>query len=816
MVKFPFSAILFCALTIAVSSSASANEALKKINGLVEGGRYSEAERLINKQVERKLEGREGEQVRYIQAWIQFRAGQYDKSLELIAESLKQNSLLEEEFRTLRAENLEKQSRWEEMLAEDKRIVEMAPNFYLRSEANLRTGRAYRAQGKVKEAQKIFTSLEKRARGTPEYPDVMIELAKTQRQMKNSSSACRWLRRLYKSHPTHPVTKEWGPDLVSNEFDGQRTGCTNTRGEFRDRLRALLFAGEEDKARKEVQEVAGALAEEDRASSDELRAWFLLQSGFPDEAYQLLEPSAPKKKNDADFLSVFASAAARSGNNPAAVGAYHRIWEMAPNKERGRKALYQSAFLSYQFRDYDGASRRFTEFIQKYPRSGLSRDARWNLAWITYLKGDFSEARKRFETIAKNRASSALREKARYWIAMSHIRQDRPDLAKPYLETVAEDKSGSYYGLLARQRLAKLPPTVAPKVDDLPPMMTPRTWGPLGSTSVLLPSADGWMISSGSVSEESESEESLAIEAQSPGDEVAESSSDEEASSDLVQETGRSEIAEEPPVPTKPPANARRIERARALIAMDRIDEARWELFEIERKTSSRDEMKTLIALYEEAGQWHRSSNIAFFRFASQRLNQGMTSAKDLWESAFPKAYEEAVSSSAKRYDLPPEFVWGIMRAESRYRKDAVSPVGALGLMQIMPGTGRRIASLVGDRGFSPPQLLQPETAVRMGSFYLRRLSNQFGNSIPLAAAGYNAGPHRVHSWLMAFGNLDYDEFVEHIPFLETREYVRRVVANALTYSELYDGTKNLVDLVGAVKAKGRPELAKKENWDPL
>nr|HRO68273.1 tetratricopeptide repeat protein [Pseudobdellovibrionaceae bacterium] len=310
MVKFPFSSILWGCLTLLIVSSASANEALKKITELVESGRYSEAERLINKQVERKLEGREGEQVRYLQAWIPFRAGQYDKSLRFIEESLKPNALLEEEFRTLRAENLERQSKWDEMLVEDKKIVEMAPNFYLRSEANLRTGRAYRAQGKIKEAQKIFTSLEKRARGTPEYPDVMIELAKTQRQMKNSSSACRWLRRLYKTHPTHPVTKEWGPDLAANEFDGQRTSCTNTRAEFRDRLRALLFAGEEDKARKEVQEVAGALAEEDRASSDELRAWFLLQSGFPDEAYQLLEPSAPKKKNDADFLSVFASAAA--------------------------------------------------------------------------------------------------------------------------------------------------------------------------------------------------------------------------------------------------------------------------------------------------------------------------------------------------------------------------------------------------------------------------------------------------------------------------------------------------------------------------
>lgn len=814
----PQKVLLFFLFALLSTAPAVASEGSKRVVELVAEKRLSEAEKLTQKELAKKdLPEREKAQLQYFHVLIPLMAGEPEKSLERVNEVLKSsNLLLEEDLRGLRSQALEKMKKLEDMIEEDKRILAMDPNFLLRSEAQLRTGRAYREQGKITEARKIFTALERRARGTPEHPDVMIELARTERMQKNTAASCRWLRDLYRRHPIHPQLKDWGPDLASNEFDGKPTGCTNTRGQFRDRLRALLWAAEEDKARREVHEVAALVATSDRIAGDELRAWFLLQSGYPDEAFQLLEPSAPQKKNDSEFLSVFASAAARSGNNSAAVAAFHRMWELAPNLERGRKSLYQSAFLSYQFRDYDGASRRFSEFIKKYPRSGLARDARWNLAWITYLKGDFNQARSRFEEILKMRNASSLREKARYWIAMTHYRQDRPDLAKEILESVADGGSGSYYSTLARERLKRLPAIEAPQTE-LASANAFRSWGPLQSTPILLSAVDGWNVSvtpPAGLPEESESEESLAAETERPAD-IADAESDEESTSDLVQETGRSEVVEEAR-PVKSPANSRRFERARALIALQRIDEARWELYEIERKTSNRDELRILIGLYEEAGQWHRSSAIAHLRFASERVKQGMMGARGLWVSAYPQAYGEAVRSSAKRYNLPEEFVWGIMRAESRYRKDAVSPVGALGLMQIMPGTGRRLADLMGDRKFNTPNLLEPEVAVRMGSYYLRRLSNQFGDSLPLTAAAYNAGPHRVHSWLVSFGGLDYDEFVEHIPFLETREYVRRVMANALTYAELYQTETKLADLVAPVKAKGRPEFAKKENWDPL
>ena len=127
------------------------------------------------------------------------------------------------------------------------------------------------------------------------------------------------------------------------------------------------------------------------------------------------------------------------------------------------------------------------------------------------------------------------------------------------------------------------------------------------------------------------------------------------------------------------------------------------------------------------------------------------------------------------------------MRAESHYRPEAKSPVGAAGLMQIMPFTGERVASqLLGQTGFKAIDLLDPEINVRYGARYLQRLHEKFGGSLPLVAASYNAGPHRVQAWLKGFGALRMDEFIEHIPFVETRNYVKKVTRNFQIYRLLY------------------------------
>ena len=126
------------------------------------------------------------------------------------------------------------------------------------------------------------------------------------------------------------------------------------------------------------------------------------------------------------------------------------------------------------------------------------------------------------------------------------------------------------------------------------------------------------------------------------------------------------------------------------------------------------------------------------------------------------------------------------MRAETIFRADAISPVGARGLMQVMPRTGRKLASLMGTEFSEVEDLLKPEVSVKYGSFYLQRLMKKFKGNISLSAAAYNGGPHRVHSWMNSFGGLDMDEFIEHIPYLETRNYVKKVTKYYAIYHLLY------------------------------
>ena len=122
---------------------------------------------------------------------------------------------------------------------------------------------------------------------------------------------------------------------------------------------------------------------------------------------------------------------------------------------KGKEALYQSAFLSYQFQDYDGASRRFKEFIKNFGGSGLAKDAAWNLAWIRYLKGDYQGSLKAFNKLSKVRSSN-LRDRVRYWTAMSYLRQGNIDSARDIFESLARDKLLGYYAVAAQNRLAKI------------------------------------------------------------------------------------------------------------------------------------------------------------------------------------------------------------------------------------------------------------------------------------------------------------------------------------------------------------------------
>jgi soluble lytic murein transglycosylase len=150
----------------------------------------------------------------------------------------------------------------------------------------------------------------------------------------------------------------------------------------------------------------------------------------------------------------------------------------------------------------------------------------------------------------------------------------------------------------------------------------------------------------------------------------------------------------------------------------------------------------------------------------------------------FPVDYWDLIRSYAGRHGLDPYLLAALIAQESTFDAGIRSPARAVGLMQLMPATARRYASILKMR-YTTAMLRNPESNIRLGTAYLSDLIEEFGQ-LHLALAGYNAGEGRVRAWLAERGRLDQDEFVDDIPFAETQNYVKRILGTAEDYRRLY------------------------------
>ena len=185
------------------------------------------------------------------------------------------------------------------------------------------------------------------------------------------------------------------------------------------------------------------------------------------------------------------------------------------------------------------------------------------------------------------------------------------------------------------------------------------------------------------------------------------------------------------------------------------------------------------------------------------------------FELRFIAPYRELASAAARAQGIDEAWVYGLMRQESRFVNVARSGVGASGLMQIMPATARWIARKLGLGQADAANMGDPETNIRFGTFYLSHLLKQLDNSSVLATAGYNAGPGRAQRW-RADTALEGAVYVETIPFLETRDYVRKVLSNAMYYAARFNQTSPLLrERLGRVPPRaGRAPAAAPEDAD--
>lgn len=165
-----------------------------------------------------------------------------------------------------------------------------------------------------------------------------------------------------------------------------------------------------------------------------------------------------------------------------------------------------------------------------------------------------------------------------------------------------------------------------------------------------------------------------------------------------------------------------------------------------------------------------------------------------LWDCVYPRPYPDTIRNAEVEFGLPPHLIYAVMRQESGFRPTVVSPANAIGLMQLIEPTARRVADALND-DYAGEKLRVPRHNVRYGAYYLRRLLDTFGDNVVLAAAAYNAGPTAVSHWLAGGEQLDLDVFVARIPYSETRGYVERVVENLARYAYLEGGATRVPEL---------------------
>lgn len=256
----------------------------------------------------------------------------------------------------------------------------------------------------------------------------------------------------------------------------------------------------------------------------------------------------------------------------------------------------------------------------------------------------------------------------------------------------------------------------------------------------------------------------------------------------------------------------RRIERARLLAKAGLNEVAELEL-RYGAKTDSRApvmaiEASQIAAARGAPGQGLRNVKSMASSYLSWDFDRVPAA---FWKAAFPLHYRESLERFSQTQSLDPYLVAGLIRQESEFDPRALSRAKAMGLTQIMPGTGRELSRRLGIGGFTTAQLYQPEVNLRLGTYYMRQIVDSFNGSWEAALAAYNAGPSRAKAWL-AWGNFkEPSEFIEWIPFSETRNYVQTVMRNAEIYRRIYGSAARAESAaprkqaLSEVNSEGRP-----------
>lgn len=432
-------------------------------------------------------------------------------------------------------------------------------------------------------------------------------------------------------------------------------------------------------------------------------------------------------KKELDALYLLANIAFRQGSADMLSYAEKRIARKYPkSQEYGSVLIFTGKY--YESNEPEKAASFYNKVLDEFKdgNSSLALDALWDMGWLSYRAGNYEDALARFSSYKQYECRDA--SKFIYWSGRSAENLGKAKEAADFYGRLCNGSGDDYYCRLSEERLNVLASAGAVEATD----------------AAFLPSA-------GAIGPSIYNQTELYA-------------------------------TEMPAVLLKVFADDHYL-AAKELLAMGLGGRASKEIDFITKKYSSEPkEIFELAQMYLKSGDYYNALRVYSLYLSGDRARE-CGKPSDVLALSFPLQVVDLVKETDPAVS-DPYLVAAVMREESRFNPRAVSITGALGLMQIMPQTGRTLARELGEEDFDSKELFDPKTNIRYGSRYLDELSKLFDNNAILAIAGYNAGPNAAARWKDAY-RVAPDEFIESIPYPETRLYTKRVLKSYIEFLRL-------------------------------
>lgn len=512
----------------------------------------------------------------------------------------------------------------------------------------------------------------------------------------------------------------------------------------------------------------------DRRAADALRGRVVREA--PASAAEIVLDPDLRARLGIDALE--AARVLRAAGRPEAAVPLATVALTGGSDEGRREALALRARLHAELGDREGAERDYDDFLSRWPADRRVPEIRYERARLAQRSGDGEAARRRWLDLGARHPGHPLAAASLYMAADSH-QDDRvtdPGLAERAIELfdrVAGEHPASRFADRAYLRAAHLLFALGRYAESRDRYAAYR-----GSESSR--EARYWRGRSLERLGEAEAARSIYRSLAAGDDYYAQLSRDRLSGGPGIRRFEDAGYRAGPAWRAGDGAALLAEPAGRRAAALLRLGERRYAGAELEREVARAwGDRRRLAAWAPVLSDWG---------FPDLALRIGVRSGETAGGLAYPPGFAVAVDAEARAHGLDAWLVLALIRQESLFDAGAVSPVGARGLMQIMPATGRVLAAELGWAEFEPALLDVPAVSLHLGASYMAARLRQFEGSWPALLAAYNAGPEAVSRW-WAFPErtLDPELWVDRIPYRETRDYVKKVLAQYTTYRRLHD-----------------------------